>query len=206
MANPTAVAITGWIQGDQSNHLAADLSSQLVEKTHQLLKTHFSAEIGSHVQRIGLIPLTRRLTIPAGHQSMFIQMNRFPSCVRNATIDKCSLFIQQENISLMKFQFNDGPRMIGVHTEPAALPIRMGEHPGMGAGIIISRSTVHIADNCEFVINICLVDPYTCFHCGATGADMPACAACKQANTYTRYCSRACQEAHRPVHKAMCGK
>ena len=42
----------------------------------------------------------------------------------------------------------------------------------------------------------------TCASCGKSGDDIKTCTACKQ----VKYCSVACQKAHRPIHKRECKK
>ena len=127
-----------------------------------------------------------------------------------ATAADCLWYVQRGDVCLIKFQFGDGPRLIVVHTHriasavPDSMPIQMvNVHdlgPGLAIGPIISEQDT------PFLINISLLDPYTCFNCGATDVEMSACSRCKAVCTYTRYCSRACQVAHRAVHRPFCGK
>jgi MYND finger len=45
-------------------------------------------------------------------------------------------------------------------------------------------------------------DKACCFHCGKLAPSMAACQRC----TYARFCSKACQQAAWPGHKASCKK
>ena len=196
------VTITDWITRDESHRVSDAEQDALTEETHALLKTHFAPEIGA-VPRVNLMPCATRLQLPAGQETMFIGMNRFPHCVRQATLDKCEWYTQRGHACLIKFNFPDGPRMIVVHTTEE-LTIRVAMTEGIGTGIMISS---YPRDQpLTFLLNISVVDAYRCFRCEATSGHLLICERCRAVGTYTRYCSRECQVANWPLHKGVCGK
>ena len=200
-----SVTVTGWIHDDESHLIENTTAVALTDETHALLKQYFAEEVGLNVRRVGMLATCRKLVIPAGQQSMFVRFSTFPPSVRKATFEQCVSVVQRDSVCLIKFQFDDGPRLVATHTFPVALPVRIFELGVLGPGIVMGPPPDEDAP-CEFLINICMLDPYTCFNCGKTDVNMPSCKRCKEVGTATRYCSKACQTAHRAVHKPFCGK
>lgn len=194
--------ITDWITRDESHRVADAEQDALTEETHALLKLHFGGEIGA-VPRVNLMPCATRLQLPAGQETMFIGMAHFPQCVRRATLDKCEWYTQRGLMCLIKFNFEDGPRMLVVHTTEE-LTIRVGMTEAIGTGIMLT--TTQRDQPLTFLINISVVDAHRCFRCERTDGHLLICQRCRNVGTYTRYCSRECQVTHWALHKGVCGK
>lgn len=199
----TPITITPTEYMDFSNLVDMDTTLEMTDETHHLIRTLFSNDLGPNVRRLNVTPISRQLEIPAGQGAICVKLNiLLPSIIGKATIEQCESVVQKQNLCLLKFRFIDGHRFLAAHTS-TTLPIKISNIPSMGASLFIGsieRRTEPVA----FQLNLCILDTCVCFNCGIGEGKMMRCNRCKRTGTFTRYCSRECQEAHWGVHKGVC--
>ena len=177
---------------------------ELTDETHEVLRNYFGVELGLSVRRLGIMPISRRVTIPINQQCLFIPLSTLPSIVRTANMDQCAWYKQKGNTCLMCFRFDDGERYFAVRTTPTILDIKLVDNSDKGVGILIGSTPR--TEAVQFLINMCIIDRYTCFCCGESSLKMKCCQKCQAKNTCTRYCSLNCQRMDWRYHKRVCGK
>ena len=103
----------------------------------------------------------------------------------------------------MIFKMRDGVRNLAIHTVAQVCQTRLVDHPERGLGVMFTFDQK--AKKGKVFINLCILDLNVCFFCGESSEKMLACGGCKSVRTFTRYCSKECQEAHWEAHKPLCG-
>ena len=185
--------------------LPDDIFLRVCTITRRLIDAKFGLDIGLDVLRINFEAAATEMKTTVNEGCMNFSLNMILPGMETATLESVSKFTQRDGAIFVELKLPYGKRQFIFNPVPFTLPARLTRNPENNH-VIVEFAFTTAPKNTKFYMCFGELETYRCTHCGTCKEKMRKCAKCKDSKLSVRYCSKECQLAHWPAHKAFCGK
>ena len=176
---------------------------RLCNITRRVIDSNFGADIGLDAQTTRFLVCAVEMKSPQNPGALNFALNSLVEGLRGVTLECVSKFTQRDGAAFVEFKLPNGVRQFIFHPLPFKVPVRIIRHPRLNT-IHIEFILTSVPPNTKFYLCFGELETFRCVQCSVCTKTMRKCSQCKNQDTAVRYCSKECQVAHWPVHKAFC--